>query len=151
MSNTPSVRVRGLACLSPYLPWFETTVWNSSALPWLVDDQSTFYPRRIRCLLTQQCVQAFRERITCLLSATCSQRAPYWRSGEALLAKPSRHNQTDISCQPTNWIRWIASSCHLSRMSPAVHSLESPPQLLPENQTSGGEGTRLTCSRITNE
>ena len=66
--------------------------------------------------------------ITCLSCATRPRRTPYWYSGEAHWAKPSRHNQATIACQPTGWVGWTASWC-LSRMSPALHQPESPPPL----------------------
>ena len=112
-------------------------VHKGSALPWLVGDRATLHPRRIQCLLAQQYTrsdvlartatpfQIFRDSVTCLSRAPRSRRTPYWRSGEAHLTKPSRHNQAATGCQPTGWARWTASWCYLSRVNPSLHAPES--------------------------
>ena len=84
---------------------------KGSALRWPVDHRATLHPRQIWCFLTQQYVQqracaccgtlsGFPRQYHYLLRATRSSRKPHWRLGEAHLAKPSRHNQAAIACQP---------------------------------------------------
>ena len=120
---------------------------KGSAFPWLVSDRATLpsilaescaFSPSSTCNNTLACAaapyQPFRDSTTCLSRATRSRRAHHWRSGEAYLAKPSRPNQAATACQATDWVGWIASWYHLSRVSPALHP-PGPPPLNPYPKT----------------
>ena len=90
--------------------------------------------------------QALRNSAPCLSRAVTLPKATKLELGRgAHLKTPSSANHTAAASQPTGRIAKAASWLYLSRVSPALHPPERPsPTLIPRNQVSEGESTRLS-------
>ena len=93
---------------------------RGSALPWLVDNRAALRLRRIWCVPTSGSPRQ------CSLPLARHHPPEEDQIGGAHLGSPSSANHTAAASQPAGRIAKAVSWLNLSRVSPALHSLERP-------------------------